>query len=165
MNTIGTAVAHPPYAAIRWRRHLFYTGLPIAMALAVFVGFAPTYYLKTAFGTPALARLHHVHGFLFTCWMLLLIAQPALVAARRTALHRKVGVVGGVLAAGMVVAAVTAGFGRWPVVGPLGPLAYFAATDLFLLAMLLHDRATRGRFIRPHCGEVSSWWHRSRCGS
>lgn len=207
MNTVGTAVAHPPYAALRWRRHFFYTALPIAMALAVFVGFAPTYYLKTAFGTPALAPLYHVHGFLFTCWMLLLIAQPALVAARRTALHRTVGVGGGVLAAGMVVAAlamaivsgrrgaappgvpplvflavplatvvvfpalvgagllwrnsaethkrlmligsmelVTAGFGRWPVIGPLGPLAYFGATDLFLLAMLVHDRATRGRF-------------------
>src|SRR3979490_1077565 len=104
MNTVSTAVAHP-YAAIRWHRHLFYTALPIAVALAVFVGFAPTYYLKTAFGTPALAPLYHVHGFLFTCWMLLLIAQPALVAARRTALHRKVGVVGGVLAGAMVVAA------------------------------------------------------------
>jgi len=207
MNTVGTAVAHPPFAAIRWRRHIFYTGLPIAMAVAVFIGFAPTYYLKTAFGTPALAPLYHLHGFLFTCWMLLLIAQPALVATRRTALHRKVGVGGGVLAAGMVVAAlavaidlgkrgasppgvpplvflavpvatvvvfpaligagllwrnyaethkrlmlvgsmelVTAGFGRWPVIGPLGPLAYFAATDVFLLAMLVHDRATRGRF-------------------
>ena len=209
MNTIGTAVAHPPYPAIRWRRHIFYTGLPIAMALAVFVGFAPTYYLKTAFGTPTLAPLYHVHGFLFTCWMLLLIAQPALVATGRTALHRRVGVVGGLLAAGMVVAAlavsidlgrrgasppgvpplvflvvplttvvvfpvligaallwrnrpqihkrlmligsmelITAGFGRWPVVGPLGPMAYFAATDLFVLALLVHDRATTGRFHR-----------------
>src|SRR5258705_5160458 len=106
MNTVSTAVAHPPYAAVRWRRHLFYTALPIAMALAVFVGFAPTYYLKTSFGTPALAPLYHVHGFLFTCWMLLLIAQPALVAARRTDLHRRLGAVGGVLAAAMMVMAV-----------------------------------------------------------
>jgi hypothetical protein len=179
------------------------------MALTVFVGFAPTYYLKTSFGTPALAPLYHVHGFLFTCWMLLLIVQPALVAARRTALHRRVGVGGGLLAAGMVVAAlavaidlgkrgaappgvpplvflavplmtvvvfpaligaallwrnypethkrlmligsmelVTAAFGRWPFVGPLGPLAYFAATDLFVLALLVHDRASDGRFHR-----------------
>ena len=212
MNTVTTAAAHPPFAALKARRRpflSFYTGLGIAMALAVLVGFAPTYYLKTAFGTPALAPLYHVHGFLFTCWMLLLIAQPALVAAGRTPLHRRVGVAGGLLAAGMVVAAlavsidlgrrgasppgvpplvflvvplttvvvfpaligaallwrnhpethkrlmligsmelVTAGFGRWPVVGPLGPIAYFAATDLFVLALLVHDRATTGRFHR-----------------
>ena len=207
-SSVSTAVAHPPFVATRWhRRRLFYTGLPIAMALTIFIGFAPTYYLKTAFGTPALAPLYHLHGFLFTCWMLLLIVQPALVAARRTPLHRRVGKVGGLLAAGMVVAAlavsidlgkrgaappgvpplvflavplttvvvfpaligaalwwrnrpethkrlmligtmelVTAGFGRWPVIGPLGPLAYFAATDVFLLALLVHDRATEGRF-------------------
>ena len=209
MSIVSTAVAHPPFAAVRRRFLNFYTGLPIAMALTVFVGFAPTYYMKTAFGTPALAPLYHVHGFLFTCWMLLLIAQPALVATGRTALHRRVGVVGGLLAAGMVVAAlavsidlgrrgasppgvpplvflvvplttvvvfpmligaallwrnrpqihkrlmligsmelITAGFGRWPVVGPLGPMAYFAATDLFVLALLVHDRATTGRFHR-----------------
>ena len=209
MTIVGTAVAHPPYAVVRRRFLNFYTGLPIAMALAVFVGFAPTYYMKTAFGTPALAPLYHVHGFLFTCWMLLLIIQPALVATGRTALHRRVGVAGGLLAAGMVVAAlavsidlgrrgasppgvpplvflvvplttvvvfpvlvgaallwrnrpqihkrlmligsmelITAGFGRWPVVGPLGPMAYFAATDIFVLALLVHDRATTGRFHR-----------------
>jgi hypothetical protein len=209
MTIVSTAVAHPPYAVVRRRFLNFYTGLPIAMALAVFVGFAPTYYMKTAFGTPALAPLYHVHGFLFTCWMLLLIIQPALVATGRTALHRRVGVAGGLLAAGMVVAAlavsidlgrrgasppgvpplvflvvplttvvvfpvligaallwrnrpqihkrlmligsmelITAGFGRWPVVGPLGPLAYFAATDIFVLALLVHDRATTGRFHR-----------------
>jgi len=212
MNTVTTAVAHPPFAAVKVRRRpflSFYTGLSIAMALVVFVGFAPTYYMKTVFGTPPLGNLYHVHGFLFTCWMLLLIAQPALVAAGRTALHRRVGVAGGLLAAGMVVAAlavsidlgrrgasppgvpplvflvvplmtvvvfpvligaalwwrnnpethkrlmligsmelITAGFGRWPVVGPLGPMAYFAATDLFVLALLVHDRATAGRFHR-----------------
>jgi hypothetical protein len=40
---IGTAVAHPHYAAIRWRRHLFYTGLPIAMALAVMIAGTDTW--------------------------------------------------------------------------------------------------------------------------
>ena len=54
-----------PFVATSWhRRRLFYTGLPIAMALAIFIGFAPTHYLKAAFGTPALAPLYHVHGFL-----------------------------------------------------------------------------------------------------
>jgi len=194
--------------ATRWRLdRLFYTALPIAMAMVVLVGFAPTYYLKEAYGTPALAPLYHVHGFLFTCWMLLMITQPALIAVRRTNVHRKMGVAGGVLAAAMLVAAlfvtidlgrrgaappgvppidflivpfaalvvfpslvgaallwrrtpethkrlmliatlelIPAGFGRWPVVSTMGPLAFFGLTDLFVVAMLAYDRTTRGRF-------------------
>src|SRR5258705_5716322 len=109
MNTTvsGVGVALPTSRATRWRRdRVFYTALPIAMAVAIFVGFAPTYYLKSSFGTPALRPLYHVHGFLFTCWMLLLIVQPALVAVRRTDLHRRLGAVGGGLAAAMMVMAV-----------------------------------------------------------
>ncbi|MGH9161174.1 MAG: hypothetical protein ACRD2X_14465 [Vicinamibacteraceae bacterium] len=204
----NVAVAVRQSSATRWwHRHAFYVGLPVAMTIAVFVGFAPTYYLKTAYGTPELAPLYHVHGLLFTCWMLLLISQPALVAARRTDLHRRIGRGGVVLAAMMMVAAfavtldlgrrgaappgvpplmflivpfstlivfpaligaafawrrtpethkrlmligtlelVPAGFGRWPLLAPYGPLAYFGMTDVFLLAILVYDRVTRGRF-------------------
>src|SRR4029450_2159271 len=94
MNTIvsGVDVALPTSRATRWRRdRVFYAVLPIVMAAAVFFGFSPTYYLKSSFGTPALSPLYHLHGFLFTCWMLLLIVQPALVAMRRTDLHRRLG--------------------------------------------------------------------------
>jgi hypothetical protein len=42
---------------------------------------------------------------------------------------------------------VAAGFGRWPGLGAAGPLAYFGLTDLFLVAMIAFDLATRGR---PH---------------
>lgn len=100
-------MAAPRPAAVRWRRdRIFFTALPILLAFVVFVGFAPTYYLKPVFGTPALASLYHVHGFLFTCWMLLLIVQTSLVAARRTDIHRRLGAVGGWLAAAMVIMAV-----------------------------------------------------------
>src|SRR4029434_5417909 len=98
MNTTvsGVGVALPTSRATRWRRdRVFYTALHIAMAVAIVVGCAPTYYLKSSFGTPALRPLYHLHGFLFTCWMLLLIVQPALVAMRRTDLHRRRAVGGG----------------------------------------------------------------------
>ena len=39
-----------------------------------------------------------------------------------------------------------AGIARWAIFAPYGPLAYFGLSDLFLLAMLAYDRATRGRF-------------------
>lgn len=109
MSTTAT-VSAPRAAAVRWRRdRLFYMVVPVLLAAVVFVGFAPTYYLKPAFGTPALAPLYHVHGFLFTCWMLLLIVQTTLVTARRTDVHRKLGTVGGWLAAAMVIMAVLVG--------------------------------------------------------
>jgi hypothetical protein len=75
------------------------------MVLAVFAGFSRSYYLKGLYGTPALPTLFHVHGLLFTAWMVFLVMQTGLVASRRTAVHRRLGVAGGVLAAAMTVAA------------------------------------------------------------
>jgi len=124
----GVGVAVPSSPRSRWHRdRVFYTSLPIAMALAVIVGFGPTYYLKAAFGTPALRPLYHLHGLLFSCWMLLLIAQPTLIALRRTDVHRRVGAGGAVLALAMTLMAlaVTLDLGRRGV-GPPGvsPLAF-----------------------------------------
>jgi hypothetical protein len=90
----------------RWGTHrAFFTGLSLLMVLAVFVGFSRSYYVKGLFGTPELPTLFHVHGLLFTTWMVFLVVQTGLVAARRTPLHRRLGVAGGVLAAAMTVAA------------------------------------------------------------
>lgn len=84
----------------------FFTGMSLAMVAAVFIGFSRSYYLKGAYGTPELPLLFHVHGLLFTGWMLLLIAQTGLVAMRRTPVHRQLGVAGGALALLMTLAAV-----------------------------------------------------------
>ena len=75
------------------------------MVLAVFVGFSRSYYLKGLYGTPELPALFHVHGLLFTSWMVFLLVQTGLVASRRTSVHRRLGVAGGVLALAMTVAA------------------------------------------------------------
>ena len=85
-----------------WRRErAFFTIVPLAMFAVVIAGFAPTYYLKGLYGTPALSPLFHLHGLLFTSWMILLIAQPVLVSIRRTDIHRRIGRVGGWLTAAM----------------------------------------------------------------
>ncbi len=90
---------------------LFYGGMAVALGLTVLAGFAPTYYLRFIHGGPnatlsggPFTRLVHLHGALFTAWMLLFIVQTALVASRRVAVHRRLGIAGAVLAAGMVVA-------------------------------------------------------------
>lgn len=90
---------------------VFYSSMAIVMALTVFAGFAPTYYLRVFGSAPMVTisnspftTLVHIHGLLFTGWVVLFIAQTALVATHRVAVHRRLGVAGALLAAGMVVA-------------------------------------------------------------
>ena len=85
------------------RERLFFSGMAIAMTLVAIIGFAPTYYLKAHFGTPALSPLLHWHGVAFTLWMVLLITQTSLIAAGRVTIHRKLGIAGVVLALAMMV--------------------------------------------------------------
>src|SRR5262249_58275322 len=76
--------------AHRW----FFRGMAFAVVAMVVTGFAPTYYLRPLFATPALPLSIHIHGALFTAWVLLFLAQTSLVAANRTDLHRRLGVIG-----------------------------------------------------------------------
>ena len=204
---LSEAGHHIPAISIpkAWRRdRMFFTGMAVAAAAAIFFGFAPTYYLKGAYGTPALTPLVHVHAALFTSWILLLVAQTSLIAVRRTDLHRRLGVAGGVLAGLMTLVALatavssarrgsldagflvipfgtvvvfpalvcaallmrrrteahkrliliataellSAGVGRWPIISTWSPMGFYAATDVFVVALLIYDLMTRGR-IHP----------------
>ena len=115
-----------------WRRdRRFFTGLAVTAAALAFVGFAPTYFLKGWFGTAALPRVVHLHGLLMTSWFVLLIVQTSLVAARRTALHRRFGVVGAVLAVVIVVMTVV-----MVIIGVRVPRGVFAIDATFALVSL-----------------------------
>jgi hypothetical protein len=85
----------------------FYTWAAVVAALVVFAGFARTYYLKGAFGTPDLSALKHLHGFVMTAWFTLFLVQVRLVATGRTRIHRKLGVAGAVLAVLVVIVGTT----------------------------------------------------------
>jgi hypothetical protein len=87
---------------IRYREHLFYTSLAAVFTLTVFVGFSRTYYVKGFFGTPRLSWLAHLHGVVFTLWVLFFLWQTALVATRRISLHRRSGWIGAWFAVGIV---------------------------------------------------------------
>jgi hypothetical protein len=90
-------------SANRRRAHLFYSAMAVAVVVTVFAGFAPTYYLRAYFGTMPLIPLLHLHGLVFTAWLVLFLAQTILVAAKRTNIHRRLGIAGAVLAVLMVV--------------------------------------------------------------
>ena len=82
--------------------------MALAAVAAVFVGFSRTYYARPQFQDTSLPLYLHVHGAVFSAWIALFVAQTSLVAARRTDVHRRLGVAGAALAAVMVVVGVTA---------------------------------------------------------
>lgn len=81
---------------------VFYLGTTAVFFGLVFWTFARSYYLRVWFGRPALPPLLHIHGFVMTGWVALLVVQSGLVSVRRVQWHRRLGVVGAVWA-GLVV--------------------------------------------------------------
>ena len=96
------AVSLPaPIARPQDRR--FYSGMSLLIAAIVFAGFSRSFYLSHWLDGPALSPLRIVHGLVFSAWIVLLVAQTALIAGGRRDIHRRLGVAGAVLAAAMVV--------------------------------------------------------------
>jgi hypothetical protein len=126
------------------RRRRFYTGLALAIAVTVFAGFAPTYYLRPWFQSTPLGGLVHLHGVVFSAWVLLYAVQSTLIAAGRTALHRRLGVAGAVLAALLVaVGTATAIAGAARAAGPPGvPPLVFLAVPFFDMVVFTALAAT-----------------------
>ncbi len=94
----------PPHTAAARRERVFFCSMAIACALIVLLGFSRTYYFNDWMPVPfALTPLLHLHGAVFSAWMMLMIAQTALVAAHRIDLHRRLGIAGAAIAAAMIV--------------------------------------------------------------
>jgi hypothetical protein len=211
MITAKRGLGASPGLTARGRERLFYTGMAVAVVFTVFAGFARTYYMKSYFGAPPLIPLLHLHGVVFTSWIVLFLTQNILVAAHRTDIHRRLGIFGAVVAVLMVVVgALTAIIRAKQAAAPMtdtsplaflviplgdilvfsclvgagfyfrrradvhkrlmllatisilaaavarlpfaflqaGPPAFFALTDLFILACLLYDLFTRRRVHR-----------------
>jgi hypothetical protein len=122
----------------------FYVGVAVAVFITVFLGFSRTYFLKGYYGTPELSFLLHVHGLVFTSWVLLFLAQATLVATGRTDLHRKLGVGGAVLAGlllivGTATAIMRVKGGRPSPIPGVPPLSFLAVPlfDMVVFAILI----------------------------
>jgi hypothetical protein len=76
-------------------RTTFYVGRSSVLLLIVLAGFAPTLYLRAFFNVPAIPASVWVHGLVLTAWFVAFFLQTALVAVRRTAIHRRLGWVAG----------------------------------------------------------------------
>jgi hypothetical protein len=98
------AAAHPagPHGGAAAARQPF-LWLALGMAAVALGGFARSYYLKGLFATPALPPVLHAHALLMSGWLSVFIIQSWLIAARRVAWHRRLGVAAAVLAALVVL--------------------------------------------------------------
>ena len=86
----------------------FFSGMAVAIIFIALAGFARTYFLRLVLPplTPALRELTpliHLHGLLFTGWVMLLLVQVRLVAKGRIDLHRRLGMAGVVMAVLLVL--------------------------------------------------------------
>jgi hypothetical protein len=76
----------------KWRRpsladarheHIFFSGMAILILGTVALGFGRTYYLAGLFRAPLPSWVIHVHGAVFSAWILLLIVQTSFVSVGR----------------------------------------------------------------------------------
>jgi hypothetical protein len=118
-------------AAVRSRFHLLFGA---AVAALIFVGFAQSYYLAFLFDARPLTILLHVHGLVFSAWLLAFILQTRFIATNRYLLHRRLGIAGAVLAAAVVIVGVMTAMvlGTQPGVRALG-----LDTQRFMIVPLL----------------------------
>ncbi len=141
-------------AAPQWRlqsERRFFTGMAIVMVAVTFVGFAPTYYL----GGRPLSALVHLHGAVFSAWMLFLVLQTSLIARRRPDIHRMTGMAGAVLAAamfvlGIVVALESARAGHGPPGRDPATFLLFPFTSIGLFAIFTTLAILRRRHADQH---------------
>jgi hypothetical protein len=89
-------------APISRRDDLFFGTMGMIVALLVFLGFAPTFFLASYYSGPTLSALRMAHGTLFTSWIVLYNVQVFLIASHRVSVHRALGIIGALMAAAMV---------------------------------------------------------------
>ena len=142
--------------ATRRRSRRFYVGMAIAITLTVFAGFSRSYFLKSWYGSPELSLLVHVHGLVFTAWVLFFLSQTVLVATGRTYLHRRMGIAGAVLAVCVVIVGTAVAIARGktgvspiPGVSPLGFLA-IPLFDMVVFAVLVGAALHFRRRLEAH---------------
>jgi hypothetical protein len=96
-RSMATLAAAAPPRRVNPDR-IFFGGAAIALLLVTLIGFAPTYYLSYFTTAPALVPLVHLHGIVFSAWMLLYVGQNWLIGAGNVRLHRQIGTAGAALA-------------------------------------------------------------------
>jgi hypothetical protein len=158
-NSSSSGAGPSGFGASRRFEDCFFVGMAILILASVLLGFAKTYFLAGVFRAPLPNLLIHIHGAVFSSWILLLITQTSLVSAGRVDVHKRLGLVGFGLACLMVIVGVCAATdllrrgGGPPGVDPktfyaipMGDLVVFS-TLIFLAFRARFNPATHKRLI------------------
>ena len=144
----GAPAASSPRLQNRRIEHSFFQAMAVLLTVAVIVGFARTYFLAGVFRAKLPNPLIHIHGAVFTCWFLLLLAQSALASLHRVDLHRKLGIAGIVIAALMLPLGILAtaeylvreAAQRWILLAAVMPIAELTTFSILAAAAFLLRR-------------------------
>lgn len=146
----------------RWNaERLFYSGMALAMLATIFIGFAPSYYLRGLVEPYApvpllpMTPVSHLHGILFSAWTALFVTQTWLVGAGRPDIHRKLGLIGFALLPAMIVVGLLAAlYGAVRHAGPpmIPPLQFLAVPlfDIPVFATLIGVALWKRREAQTH---------------
>lgn len=122
-------------------RNPFFVVMASAVAVTVFLGFAPSFYLRSTFNpNRSLSILLHIHGVALSAWIVLFLTQTILIARGSPALHRRLGWVMSGLAASIVVlmsAAIVDQMRRIPPPFPAAFALAFGIFDIIVFATLV----------------------------
>ena len=111
-ETVGlpsAVIGHDKLTAPQRAHSRFFLVMSVVMLGIVFLGFAPTLFLRGFFDRPEIPPYLYLHGGIVTAWYAWFVVQTACVAVKRVDLHRRLGLVGAALGAtAVVVSAMTA---------------------------------------------------------
>jgi hypothetical protein len=131
----------PQYRPVnRTVERVFYSGMAILLCTCVFIGFSPTYFQAGMMHAPLPSPILHVHGAVFTLWMVLFTVQAALISARRVKWHRSLGTIAFCLPPIMIVLGVMAAIDalhRGVKIGPLVPSVSVAIPLIGIVAFAI----------------------------
>jgi hypothetical protein len=124
----------------RTAERIFFSSMAILLCVVVFIGFSATYFRAGMFRAPLPSPILHVHGAVFTLWMILFVVQTALISARRVAWHRSLGTIAFCLPPVMILLGVIAAIdalGRKVSIGPLDPAVSSAIPLIGIVAFTI----------------------------
>lgn len=99
----ASPVIGPEPVKIGLKRY-FFVAMATLILLTVFAGFAPSFYLRSSFHPDhELSVVLHIHGIVFSAWIVLLLVQTVLIAKGSRRLHQRLGWVTVGVAAAMLL--------------------------------------------------------------